>query len=253
MELLRPGPQTRVLDVGVTSDERHRESNYFEQMYPYPQNITCVGTEDGSHLARRYPGLIYQQVRPGEPLPFRDAAVRRRLQQCRGRARGEPRPPRPRSSRELCRVGRSFFITTPDRRFPVEHHTGLPLLHYLPAGDVPCPSATDAAIDHWAEESNLNILTGRELQRLFPPYADCRRCARFAWQGCRPISWHSGEWLDESLPEGTRFQVGRAASSDYGWLERHRQASRRGAPASRRACRHRGRRRRQACLGGMRR
>ena len=51
MEVMRPGPETTVLDVGVTSDERYRESNYFEQMYPYPHNITCVGTEDGSHLA----------------------------------------------------------------------------------------------------------------------------------------------------------------------------------------------------------
>src|SRR4029077_8173404 len=73
MEAMRPQPQTTVLDVGVTSDERFRESNYFEQMYPYPQNITCVGTEDGSHLARRYRGLRYAQVQPGDPLPYRNA------------------------------------------------------------------------------------------------------------------------------------------------------------------------------------
>ena len=35
MQVMRPGPETTVLDVGVTSDERFRESNYFEQMYPY--------------------------------------------------------------------------------------------------------------------------------------------------------------------------------------------------------------------------
>ncbi len=73
MEVIRPRPEARVLDVGVTSDERYSESNYFEQMYPFPDNITCVGTEDGSHLARRYPGLSYRQVQSGDPLPFRDA------------------------------------------------------------------------------------------------------------------------------------------------------------------------------------
>src|SRR5574341_1805642 len=73
MASMCPRPETSVLDVGVTSDQEHKESNYFEQLYPYPQNITCVGTEDGSHLIDQYPGLRYQQVRPMEPLPFDDA------------------------------------------------------------------------------------------------------------------------------------------------------------------------------------
>ena len=72
--------------------------------------------------------------------------------------------------RELCRVGKSFFITTPNRWFPFEHHTGLPVLHYLP------PSVFRALLRrtryrHWAEESNLNILTARELATLFPSHA----------------------------------------------------------------------------------
>jgi SAM-dependent methyltransferase len=166
MEVIRPRPEALVLDVGVTSDERYRESNYFEQMYPFPHNITCVGTEDGSHLAQRYPGLSYRQVKAGDPLPFRDAefdvvfsnAV---LEHVGNRAAQAA------FVRELCRVGKSFFITTPNRWFPFEHHTGLPLLHYLP------PSVFRSLLRrtryrHWAEESNLNILTARELATLFP-------------------------------------------------------------------------------------
>jgi Methyltransferase domain len=72
MDAFQPGPETTVLDVGVTCDTSFAESNYFEQLYPYPRNIVCVGTEDGSHLMQTYPGLRYQQVRPGEPLPFAD-------------------------------------------------------------------------------------------------------------------------------------------------------------------------------------
>lgn len=167
MEVMRPQPETRVLDVGVTSDERFRESNYFEQMYPHPENLTCVGTEDGSHLAQRYPGLSYRQVRPGDPLPFRDAefdivfsnAVLEHVGSRRAQAA---------FARELCRVGRSFFITTPNRWFPVEHHTGLPLLHYLPAS-VFRGVLRRTRYRHWAEEANLNILTARDLAALFPP------------------------------------------------------------------------------------
>jgi methyltransferase family protein len=166
MEAMRPGPDTTVLDVGVTSDDRFRESNYFEQLYPYPQKITCIGTEDGSHLELRYPGLKYRQVRGGEPLPFREGefdivfsnAV---LEHVGSRASQAA------FVRELGRVGKAFFITTPDRLFPFEHHTGLPFLHYLP------PTAFRGIIAktryaHWALESNLNILTAGELAALFP-------------------------------------------------------------------------------------
>jgi hypothetical protein len=169
VEALRPGPGTRVLDVGVTNDETHRESNYFEQMYPYPQNITCVGTEDGSHLAHRYPGLTYRQVRPGEPLPFRDGEFDVVFSNAVIEHVGS-RAAQASFARELCRVGRSFFVTTPDRRFPIEHHTGLPLVHYLPSA-LFRSMLRGTRYGHWADESNLNILTAGELARLFPPGA----------------------------------------------------------------------------------
>ena len=166
METIHPGPDTTVLDVGVTSDESHKESNYFEQLYPYPQNITCVGTEDGSHLTRRYPGLRYQQVRPMEPLPFSDGEFNVAFSNAVVEHVGSRTAQRAFVD-ELCRVAKSFFVTTPNRWFPFEHHTGLPLLHYLPA------SAFRALLHntqyrHWADEANLNILTAGELARLFP-------------------------------------------------------------------------------------
>jgi SAM-dependent methyltransferase len=179
MDLLRPGPQTRILDVGVTSDETQQESNYFEQFYPYPHNITCVGTEDGSHLPLRYPGLVYQRIGPGEPLPFSDAAFDVVFSNAVLEHVGS-RTAQAAFIGDLCRVGRSFFITTPDRWFPVEHHTGLPFLHYLPAGMFRAVLRR-TGYRHWASESNLNILTRRELEGLFPPSADVQvRSVRLA-------------------------------------------------------------------------
>ena len=166
MASMRPEPGTSVLDVGVTSDERHRESNYFEQFYPYPQNITCVGTEDGSHLTTRYPGLRYQQVRPMEPLPFGDAQFDVVFSNAVVEHVGSRAAQRAFVG-ELCRVARAFFITTPNRWFPVEHHTGLPLLHYLPSS-VFRSLIQGTRYRHWASENNLNILTASELAGLFP-------------------------------------------------------------------------------------
>lgn len=166
MEALKPAANTTILDVGVTSDSSHAESNYFEKLYPYPNQITCVGTEDGSHLMKEYPGLCYLQVVPGQRLPFNDRefdivfsnAVLEHVG-----SRGE----QARFVAELRRVSKAFFITTPNRWFPFEHHTGLPFLHYLP------PALFRGLIRntryrYWADEANLNILTASSMANLFP-------------------------------------------------------------------------------------
>lgn len=162
----------RVLDVGVTSDTIHPESNLFEKLYPYPEQITCVGTEDGSHLEAKYSGLRFSQIVAGQNLPFGDGefdivfsnAVIEHVGSRRAQAA---------FVREICRVGKGFFITTPNRWFPVEHHTGLPLLHFLP------PASFRAIIrnsrySYWATEETLNLLTAGEFIGLFPDSVDAR-------------------------------------------------------------------------------
>lgn len=167
MEQLRPDASASVLDVGVTSDTTSAESNYFEQFYPYPHKIVCVGTEDGSHLASRYPGLRYQRVLAGERLPFDDGAFdvvfSNAVLEHVGGADGQRA-----FLAELCRVAKSFFITTPNRWFPVEHHTGLPLVHHLPR-PVFRALIRQTRYRYWADENHLNLLGARELARLFPP------------------------------------------------------------------------------------
>jgi hypothetical protein len=70
MDVMQPLSNTRVLDIGVTSDSTYRESNFFEKLYPYIGQIVCLGTENGSHLEAEYKGLRFRQVKSGEPLPF---------------------------------------------------------------------------------------------------------------------------------------------------------------------------------------
>jgi SAM-dependent methyltransferase len=168
----QPAPSTTVLDVGVTSDSAFRESNYFEQFYPYPRNITCVGTEDGSYLTERYPGLRFQQVRAGEPLPFQDGEFDIVFSNAVVEHVGDRRQ-RARFMAELIRVAKGFFITTPNRWFPVEHHTGLPFLHYLPA-PIFRSLIRGSPYDYWAFEEHLNILTRRELTKILPRVASVR-------------------------------------------------------------------------------
>ncbi len=169
MELFQPTAETTVLDVGVTSDTTHAESNYFEQLYPFSAQITCVGTENGSHLAARYPGLKYKQVQQGQPLPFADnqfdVVFSNAVLEHTGNREWQAT-----FLEEICRVGRGFFVTTPNRWFPFEHHTGLPLLHFLPP-KVFRGLIQNTKYKYWANESNLNILTAGQLRRILPKQA----------------------------------------------------------------------------------
>lgn len=160
----KPTQRTRILDIGVTADSRI-DSNFFEQYYPHPENITAVGLEDASFLEERYPGLRFVQA-DALDLPFPDKsfdlvtsfAV---LEHVGNRERQR------RFVEEACRVGKAVFITTPNRFYPIEFHTVLPFVHWLPA---PMFRAIIKAIGYefFAQEENLNLLTEKEAVDLVP-------------------------------------------------------------------------------------
>ena len=135
LEELRPTAETTVLDVGADELAFGEGSgcgtlNFFEELYPWPGRITALGLHDGAGFRARYPGIRYVQ---GDAcaLPFADCefdvvfsnAV---IEHVGGRAQ------QLQLVSEAVRVGRHVFITTPNRRFPVEVHTRLPFVHWLP-------------------------------------------------------------------------------------------------------------------------
>jgi hypothetical protein len=168
MEIMRPTEATSILDIGVTCDRTQQESNYFEQFYPYKKNIVCAGIEDGSHLQHQYPGVVFVPLQAGQPLPFSDKQFDISFCSAVIEHTGN-RKEQQVFVREMLRVSQHFFLTTPNRWFPVEMHTGLPLLHYLP---VDCYRAILAKTKfrYWSYEKNLNLLDIENLRRLFLPY-----------------------------------------------------------------------------------
>jgi len=68
---------------------------------------------------------------------------------------------------ECLRVARKIYLTTPNKAFPVEFHTYLPFVHYLPrAAHQKILSAL--GLDFWANTQNLNLLTKIKLLSLIP-------------------------------------------------------------------------------------
>lgn len=170
MVVMDPNPQATVLDIGVTSDTIYRESNFFEQRYPYKNRLACVGTEDARHLEKTFPGCTFKQVESGKPLPFADKTFDIVFSNAVVEHTGD------RTSQkffidEACRVAKRVFITTPNRWFPIEHHTALPLLHYLPV-QLYRSILRHTAYEFWADEDNLNLLTLQSFKACFPSNYD---------------------------------------------------------------------------------
>src|SRR6185295_7540959 len=75
LELYRPGPDTTVVDVGVTDAPFGAGStdNFFEALYPWPERITAVGRTELDRFAAAFPRV--RAVRAdGRDLPFADGA-----------------------------------------------------------------------------------------------------------------------------------------------------------------------------------
>ena len=150
-----------VLDIGTTSERSYPSSNYFEKWFPFKENITAAGLDDAGFLEQEYPGLRFVKADACD-LPFEDdsfdyvhsSAVIEHVGSAANQAR---------MIAECARVARKgFFITTPNRWFPVEFHTVTPLLHWLPPRSFrSIMRGTGRAF--FADERNLNLMTRSSL------------------------------------------------------------------------------------------
>lgn len=159
-----PRPSSLVLDVGATPDKTLPESNFFERYYPYKKRLVVTSIEDASFLQNQYPGIIFVRTEKME-LPFADntfdivfcSAVLEHVG-CRFEQKH--------FIEELLRVAKYFFIVTPNRYFPVEFHTLLPFIHWLPQY-LHQSILTKLGLKFWSQTENLNLLDTKDLLNLF--------------------------------------------------------------------------------------
>ncbi len=162
----KPTPEMKVLDLGVTCDDIHDQSNYLEQKYPHLNNLTCAGIEDARHLEQKYPGVKFVRIAPNKRLPFKDKQFDVGHSNAVLEHAGTKEMQRF-FLNELTRVSKRVFIALPNRLFPIEHHTGVPFLHWLPQklfrGFLRLINKK-----YYAEESNLNLFFFWQLKKLLP-------------------------------------------------------------------------------------
>ena len=162
LKFLAPRRETTILDVGFTEKEYSASDNFLEKNYPYPDKITALGLEKPRQFSKRYP-QIKAVVYDGRHFPFRDQhfdvvwsnAV---LEHVGSRAAQVA------FLKEIKRVGRRAFITTPNKNFPIEVHTRSLFLHWLPK------RIFDRYLKligkGWATENYMHLLTQNGLKSI---------------------------------------------------------------------------------------
>ena len=164
IRIAAPDASTRILDIGV-SDEEGPEANMLEQLYPWPGSITAAGLGEGREFQQKYPDCGYARIEADRPLPFKDKTFDIVWSNAVLEHVGGPEQRR-RFLLEAARVARRVILAVPNRWFPVEHHTALPLVHWNAGLFRRMLSGTPR--DHWAHQANLDFLSMGLLRTEWP-------------------------------------------------------------------------------------
>lgn len=167
LRLTSPTPASTILDVGV-SDVVGEAANVLERKYPHIAQITAVGLGAAAAFQQAFPRIRYRQIQPGEALPFGDKAFDIACSNAVLEHVGS-RAAQRQFVAELVRVARIAFISVPHKFFPVEHHTGIPILHWT--GPTFRLSAALLGKAEWTRAETLILMTRAHLRQVCPPDA----------------------------------------------------------------------------------
>ncbi len=164
MATMKPTPADRILDVGVT-DLTTRASNFFEARYPWPDSIVAIAPGPVPAFRATFPHVAFVRA-DGRDLPFADGEFDIGFSNAVIEHVGTREDQR-RFVAEITRTCRRAFVCTPNSRFPVDPHTLLPFVHWLPRR-LRHPLLRMTGNGLWATEEMLNPLSESALLALYP-------------------------------------------------------------------------------------
>jgi ubiquinone/menaquinone biosynthesis C-methylase UbiE len=159
LELCQVGPDEAILDVGAGKGgalERFNTTN----------PIVAVDLEPDTSEWLAAPNVTVQ-VGDGTKLQFTDGQFGAVFSS--STIEHVPKEFQPDFAAEIRRVGRRYFVQTPNRYFPIEPHYQFPLFQFL-------PHRAQRALNNrfslgWREKGDweeVNLLSAQDLRRLFP-------------------------------------------------------------------------------------
>jgi len=162
LDILHPTEKTTILDVGFSEEEYSPGENFIEKRYAWPAQITALGTDMPDKFLTRYP-LIKAVQYDGYTFPFEDQS----FDICVSNAVIEHvgnHELQVHFLKELKRVGKKTFFTTPNLYFPVEVHTRTLFLHWLPGKLFERYLLMTGK--KWATNGYMNLLSKSKIKKL---------------------------------------------------------------------------------------
>jgi len=185
-------PEMRVLDVGGTVD--------IWRLAPVMPRLVLLNQARARYEIGAGETVV---LGDGTSLPFRDRSFDLVFSNSVIEHVGS-RAEQARFASEIARVGKQYWVQTPNRYFPVEHHLWTPFVHWLPrrwqAAVLKRFSVWQLVTNYSAKErefyihhylDSIHLLSASDLDALFPGATIV--CERFLGWTKSLIAWRSGE------------------------------------------------------------
>ena len=160
---LNPDNKTKILDVGTTPILDDSE-NIILNNYQWVENISAISNQDCSLLKTKYKNCNFH-VGDARKMEFKDNTFD--IVHCSATIEHVgSKINQKKAISELYRVCKNYvFLTTPNKNFPIEMHTKIPFLHYLPKIFYR-KILKIIGLSFYSLEENLNLLNTNDLKEI---------------------------------------------------------------------------------------
>jgi len=172
--IMQPSEQLSLLDIGAEAGLGGGENYQLVDSYPWKEKITAgnISPEHVSALKEKYPE-IESVVADACELPWPDKHFDIVYSNAVIEHVGDFERQK-RMAAEIMRVGKRWFVTTPNRWYPFEFHMRLPFVTWLPfegylwVGSIVFYNHVKGKYTAGRRRDDLRLMTARELRKCFP-------------------------------------------------------------------------------------
>tara|TARA_B100000989_G_C19473608_1_gene441858 strand:- start:513 stop:1211 length:699 start_codon:yes stop_codon:yes gene_type:complete len=153
-----------IIDIGTTPS-LDKEQNIFLEKIKDNLSITCLSNQDCKILLKKYKNIKNILIGDGKNTKFDDNSFDIVHSNATIEHVGSF-DSQVSFVRELHRISKeSVFIQTPNRFYPIDFHTILPIIHWLPK-NIHRKILKYLNLEFYSEEKNLNLLSINDLKKI---------------------------------------------------------------------------------------
>ena len=173
-QIINPKAEMKLLDVGAQINPNSQNEHQLIDTYPWKRNFSVVNISEVhvSAIRKRYPE-VEAVVCDACKLPWPDKSFDVVFSNAVIEHLGSFKRQKTMAS-EIMRVGKSWFVTTPNRWFPFEFHLRLPFVTWLPGksylriGNIISFNHLRGKYMFGVKREDLRLLSAGELEKCFP-------------------------------------------------------------------------------------